>query len=136
VPHEFIVDRDLGKRVVASLSASGWLLHPLPDVFGSEEAAMDAEDEDWITIAGSRGWAALSKNHRISHVVKEREALIEHRVPLFAMASGNLSTAEMVAAYLLAGSQITAILDAKPGGGLWAVHKNGAIVRHWPPRPN
>jgi hypothetical protein len=59
VQPEFLADRDLGKKVVAALRAIGITVHTLPEMFGGETGAQQAEDVDWIKLAGDHGWAAL-----------------------------------------------------------------------------
>lgn len=102
MPPEFIVDRDLGKRVVAVLRNAGFIVYTLVDVFGSHESAQQAADVDWIEHAGRQGWAALSNNKKIRYNTLERQALERHNVPLFALVNGNLKVLEMAGAYLVA----------------------------------
>jgi hypothetical protein len=135
VPHEFVIDRDLGKRVVTTLRTGGYVLHTLPELYGEAESQL-VEDVDWIGFAAKRGWAALSKNHRISRIPLERDALTSQGVALFAIANGTMNAAEIAGAYLVAQAEIMRTLDTRPGGGLWAVRKDGTIHRRWPPAGN
>ncbi|MET0492546.1 MAG: hypothetical protein ABW000_05385 [Actinoplanes sp.] len=67
--------------MVASLRGAGESIHTLADVFG-EEVAQQVEDDSWIAHAGSKGWAALTKDRRIRHRTVEREAVQVHGVVL------------------------------------------------------
>nr|WP_229688549.1 hypothetical protein [Micromonospora yangpuensis] len=113
------------------LRAAGESVHTLADVFG-EGNAQGVEDESWISYAGSRNWVALTKDRRIRHVTREREAVREHDVMLFALANANLGFADMAGAFLLAMPHIHGICAAKPGGSIWVVQRNGAVERIWP----
>lgn len=131
---EFLADRDLGKQVPAALREQGYLLHTLPEIFGSETAAQKIQDVQWIKVAGENGWAALTKNSRIRYVRTEREALRRHRVALFALSNGSLSFAQMAEALLMAMPRIIRICEAEPGGCIWIVHRDGRVEPSWPTR--
>jgi hypothetical protein len=88
-----MADRSIGRRVVTALRGVGERVHTLTDVFG-EDVAQQLEDDAWIAHAGSRGWAALTKDKRIRHRTVEREAVATHQVPLFALSNGNLGFAD------------------------------------------
>lgn len=121
MPLEFLADRSIGKRVVASLRGAGELVHTLADVFG-EDVSQRVEDDSWIARAGSQGWAALTKDKRIRHVTTEREAVGLHGVVLFALANANLGLAEMAGAFLTAMPRIHEIC----AGAAWRIHLGGA----------
>lgn len=114
------------------LRGAGFVLHTLPEVFGGEDAAQQAKDTEWIAVAGSKGWAALSKNHRIRHNQLERDALVACGVPLFTLATGQLGHAEMAGMFLLAMGEIFRVVGGDPGGGLWMVYRDGRVLRRWP----
>jgi hypothetical protein len=128
---EFLADRNLGKRVVNALRATGETVHTLADVFG-EEQAQQVDDVSWIARAGSEGWIALTKDKHIRHVTIERDAVHEHNVVIFALANANLGFAEMAGALLTAMPAIHQVHADEPGGSIWVVQRDGAIERIWP----
>ncbi len=101
MPHEFLADRNLGKRVVTTLREAGYTVHTLAEVFGESEAQL-VTDENWIALAGGHGWAALTKDSRIRQRPAERDAVTTHDVLLFALANANLGFTEMADALLAA----------------------------------
>ena len=113
-----------------ALRGAGEQVHTLAEVFG-EEAAQQLEDESWIAHAGLRGWAALTKDKRIRHRPVEREAVLVHRVPLFALSNGNLGFTEMAAAFMAAMSSIHRICADAECGGIWVVHRDGRVELLW-----
>ena len=131
VPPEFISDRALGKKV-PELREAGFLVHTLPEIYGSEEAAQQAEDTDWIAKAGERGWGALTKDRNIRRITIEREALAVHRVPLFALANANLDLAQMAGAFLLAMPAIIRAVELNRDGSIWIVQRDGRVAQQWP----
>ena len=131
MPLEFLADRSIGKRVVASLRGAGESIHTLADVFG-EEASQQIEDDSWIAHAGSKGWAALTKDRKIRHRTVEREAVQVHGVVLFALANANLGLAEMAGAFLSAMPRIHEICGEGPGGSIWVVQRDGRVEVIWP----
>jgi hypothetical protein len=106
---EFLADRCLGKRVVSILQSAQLTVHTLADLFG-EDQAQEMSDEDWITQAGMRRYAVLTKDQRIRHRTMERESVAQHGVHLFALGSGNLGFLEMAGAFLTASARMIEIV--------------------------
>jgi hypothetical protein len=132
VPHEFLADRNLGKRVVATLRGAGHTVHTLADVFG-ESGAQLVPDEDWIVYAGGHRWAALTKDSRIRQRPAERDAVTTHDVLLFALANANLGFSQMADALLAAMPHIHAVCDVATTGAIWVVQRDGSLRHVWPP---
>lgn len=130
MPLEFLADRSIGRRDVAALRDVGEQVHSLADVFG-EQVSQELEDDSWIAHAGSRGWAALTKDKKIRHRTAEREAVAVHRVPLFALSNGNMGFAEMAGAFLSGMGRIHEICDETECGGIWVVHRDGRVELLW-----
>ena len=59
----FFVDRDLGPRVAAALRAGGLRVEAYHEHFDLD----DVPDREWLRLAGSRGWVALSHNKAIRY---------------------------------------------------------------------
>jgi PIN domain-containing protein len=117
--------------VVTALRGAGEQVHTLAEVFG-EQASQQLEDQSWIAHAGSRDWAALTKDKKIRHRTVEREAVDAHGVQLFALSNGNLGFAEMAGAFLAAMNTIHRICAASDSGGIWVVHRDGRVELLWP----
>jgi hypothetical protein len=130
VPLEFLADRSIGRRVVTALRDVGEHVHTLAEVFG-EEVSQQLDDDSWIAHAGSRGWAALTKDKKIRHRTAEREAVALHRVPLFALSNGNMGFADMAGAFLSGMPQIHSICLESTCGGIWVVHRDGRVDLLW-----
>ena len=61
---EFFLDRSLGRYLVAeALRAAGLIVHTLASVYG-EERGQAVHDEEWLALAGARGWAVLAEKGR------------------------------------------------------------------------
>lgn len=134
MPHEFLADRNLGKRVIAALREAGHTVHTLAEVFGESEAQL-VSDEDWIAVAGGHGWAALTKDSRIRQRPAERDAVTTHDVLLFALANASLGFTDMADALLAAMPRIHVACEATAGGAIWVVQRDGSLQHVWPPSP-
>lgn len=81
-------------------------------------------DTDWLARAGREGWVVLMKDDRIRYRSAERDALLEHHVQAFCLASGNLRAAEMAQRYLDVLDELTRACRT-PGPFLYAVTRTG-----------
>jgi hypothetical protein len=94
-PH-FFVDRSLGRiRVPGRLRAAGWELTTLAEHYGIP-ADEDITDIEWLTLAGTLGWAVLMKDDRIRRRPAELAALKAAGVHAFCIANANLDTDHQV----------------------------------------
>ncbi|MFD1046114.1 hypothetical protein ACFQ1S_11340 [Kibdelosporangium lantanae] len=59
MPHEFFLDRGLGRRVAEGLAALGWTVHRIVDHFPND--AQDVENEVWLTYGLEQGWSPMCK---------------------------------------------------------------------------
>ena len=87
---EIFIDRSLGRKIALPLAEAGAIVHLHDDHF-----AQDAEDQQWLTEVGKRGWLVLTKDQRIRYRPLEREALLNANVKAFCFMSGNVTFAEM-----------------------------------------
>jgi hypothetical protein len=76
----YFTDRDLGTRFPDILRAAGLTVERHADHF-----VHDAPDEEWLAVAGRRGWIALTHNRRIRYAPNELQAVIDHRVSLLVL---------------------------------------------------
>ena len=80
-------------------------------------------DEDWLELAGSRGWVVLMKDTQIRYRRAEREAVQSHNVRCFCLSSQQLTAAAMAMRFL---DNLAAIVAAcaEDGPFIYAVHSN------------
>jgi predicted nuclease of predicted toxin-antitoxin system len=110
VPPEYLVDRNIGISVVASLRAAGLTVHSLADVYGNDRS-QEVTDPEWISLAGRSGFVALTKDKRIRHRPAESEAVLLAKLHLFALVAGNANLRETAAAFLAAERRMAEIAD-------------------------
>ena len=87
---DLFLDRSLGRlKVPGLLRDAGLRLTMLSEHYGvpGDETV---PDEEWLELAGSRGWAVLMKDKRIRYRPHEREAIERFRVCCFCLAGRNL----------------------------------------------
>jgi len=130
VPPDYLVDRNIGTSVVATRAAR-LTVHTLADIYGHERS-QEVTDPEWISLAGQRGFVALTKDKRIRHRPAESEAVLVAKVHLFALVAGNANLRETAAAFLAAEPRMAEIADGEGGGVIWVVHRDGRIVRQRP----
>lgn len=83
-PPEFYADENLaGRTLVQALRRLGYVVHTPPELFGSRTAAEGVNDEDWLPVVGSHGWAVISKDDKIRTTAHEFAALRAARVHTF-----------------------------------------------------
>lgn len=75
----FFIDRDLGPRVAAALRAGGLRVEAYHEHFDLD----DVPDREWLRLAGSRGWVALSHNKAIRYEPDELDDLMTYGVRAF-----------------------------------------------------
>lgn len=80
-------------------------------------------DQQWLELAGTRGWAVFMKDTRIRYNPAEREAVKTHSVRCFCLSSQSLTGDAMALRFLDNLTRITAACE-QPGPYIYAVHKN------------
>ncbi|HEX6239166.1 MAG TPA: hypothetical protein VFZ68_18350 [Acidimicrobiales bacterium] len=119
---DLFLDRSLGRiKVPRLLRAAGLRLITLAEHYGIP-ADEDVSDDEWLELAGRRGWVVLMKDTRIRYNRAEREAVKARRVRCFCLANQHLAGDEMAARFL---SNLDAIVRAceAPGPFIFAVHQ-------------
>ena len=113
----FFIEYSLGgKRLAETLRDLGVTVEVHTDHFPG-----NAKDTDWLTEAGRRGWAVITRDERIRYRTLEREALINAGVGAFVLAGGGkMSIGEM-------GRTLTKALDAMIT--LWARQPRPFVAR-------
>ncbi|WP_327290388.1 toxin-antitoxin system, toxin component, PIN family protein [Streptomyces sp. NBC_01198] len=128
MPHEFFLDRNLGRKVADELRALGWAVHRIGDVFPSD--AQDISDQDWIAHGLDQGWVPLSKDGRIKTRDLEIQPVFDRSAVLFYLNNQQLRSIEMVERLHLCRDAILRAVD-KGGPAAYAVGADG-IERTWP----
>lgn len=119
---DLFLDRSLGRiRVPRLLRAAGLRLVTLSEHYGIP-ADEGVADDEWLELAGRRGWVVFMKDTRIRYNRAEREAVKAHRVRCFCLANQSLAGDEMAARFL---GNLAAIERAceDPGPFIYAVHQ-------------
>ncbi len=120
---ELFLDRSLGRvKVPELLRAAGLRLVTLAEHYGIPRDESIA-DEEWLQLAGERGWAVFMKDTRIRYNRAERRAVKTHAVQCFCLSSQSLSALDMASRFL---DNLDAITQAcaKPGPFIYALHAN------------
>jgi PIN like domain len=119
---DLFLDRSLGRiKVPRLLRAAGLRLVTLSEHY-TIPADEGIADDEWLGLAGSRGWVVFMKDTRIRYNRAEREAVKAHCVRCFCLANQNLGADEMAARFL---DNLGAIGRAceQPGPFMYAVHR-------------
>ena len=119
---DLFLDRSLGRIVVPSLlRAAGLRLTTLAEHYGVP-ADEQVPDEDWLELAGARGWLVFMKDTRVRYNLAEREAVKAHRARCFCLSNQNLSGPAMAGRFL---DNLDAIAAAcvTDGPFIYAVHQ-------------
>jgi hypothetical protein len=88
---DLFLDRSLGRiKVPRLLRAAGLRLITLAEHYGIP-GDEDVADDEWLRLAGRRGWVVFMKDSRIRYNHAEREAVKAHRVRCFCLANQNLA---------------------------------------------
>lgn len=69
---------------------AGAIVHLHDDYF-----AQDAEDQEWLSEVGKKGWVVLTKDKWIRRRAIEREALLNANLKVFCFMSGSIAFAEI-----------------------------------------
>ena len=121
---DLFIDRSLGRlQVPTLLRAAGLHVHTLAEVYGipADEKVTDVE---WLTRAGTEGWAVLMKDERIRYRPAERAAVLTAKVQGFCLVKGNLRAAAMADIFISAIEDIATACQS-PGPYLYAVSTTG-----------
>ena len=120
---DLFLDRSLGRITVPRLLRdAGLRLLTLSEHYGIP-ADEEVADEEWLALAGRRGWVVLMKDKRIRYNRRERDVVRAFRVRCFCLASQRLTGEEMARRYLRNLDVITRACKEE-GPFIYAVHHN------------
>ena len=124
-PLVFFIDHSLGNKKIAdalrqrSVTVEVHIDHFRPD----------AEDPEWLSEVGKRGWIVLTKDDRIRYRTIERAALVKAQVAMFVLASGNLRGEEMAQAFIAALPRLRRFLAKNRPPFITKITRSGAVSR-------
>jgi predicted nuclease of predicted toxin-antitoxin system len=115
----FFLDRQLGRYKMAGALRDAGLKVEIHD----DHFAPDAKDEEWLTVAGQKGWIVVTRDERIRYRVAEKQAIRRTKVrALVLVAQGNLRAEMLVEIFLKALPKVRAIV---------AKHRPPFIAKIW-----
>lgn len=118
---DLFLDRSLGRvKVPRLLREHGLRLVTLAEHYGIP-ADETIADEEWLELAGQRGWVVFMKDTRVRYNRAEREAVKAHAVRCFCLSSQSLPADEMAARFLDNLDAIESACD-EAGPFIYAVH--------------
>jgi predicted nuclease of predicted toxin-antitoxin system len=119
---EIFVDRCLGKRIGAPLAAAGAEVFLHDDHF-----PQDAEDHDWLTEVGKRGWIVLTKDQWIRRRPIQRDALLDADLKVFCFMSGSVPFSDMTQIISDCLPTIRKIVDKTRPPFIAGIYKDGRV---------
>lgn len=97
---DLFLDRSLGRiKVPGLLRAAGLRLTTLSEHYGIPRDET-VPDEEWLELAGTRGWLVFMKDTRVRYNRAEREAVRSHEVRCFCLSSQSLTGEQMADRFL------------------------------------
>jgi hypothetical protein len=72
-----------GKTVRRLLTDLGYVVHTPASVFSRERLQLTVEDEDWLPVVGSHGWAVFCRDQQILDRPAELQAYLAAKVHMF-----------------------------------------------------
>src|SRR3989338_2191105 len=122
-PLVFFIDRSLGKKVIAEkLRQSGVTVKIHDDHF-----QQNAQDEDWLSEVGKRGWIVLTKDDRIRYRPAALAAYRRHNVRVFIFGTGEMKAQEMADAFVKALPKISRFALRKTAPFFARISRSGSV---------
>jgi len=87
----------------------------------------NAQDEDWISEVGKRGWVVLTKDDRIRYRPAALDAYRRHKVRVFVFGSGEMKAQEMADAFVKALPKISRFALTKTAPFFARIAKSGLV---------
>lgn len=109
----------------------GLTAHTLASVYG-EEPGQGVSDEEWLTLAGERGWPTLMKDDSIRRRPAELDALRAAGAQVFCVTNASL-TGRLLAARLVDNRHRIVQRCRRPGPSIYGVY-DGELRLLWSPR--
>jgi hypothetical protein len=132
-PPEFYLDENVVTRSVRRrFEELGYTVHTPAQLYGSREAALGAEDTDWLPRVGRHRWTVIGRDAKIYERPAELEAYKRARLHVFLL-PGQARAAELVHLVEINLAAICAIAsDRTPG--TWRLTNTGLQLYEFPKR--
>jgi PIN like domain len=93
---------------------------------GPGAPARDTPDEEWLPLAGANGWIVIGRDKRIRYRPREKQAVIDHKVAMFALtAAGNFTKWKVLDLLVRRWPQIEGTARTTEAPYIYAVTLNG-----------
>jgi hypothetical protein len=123
VETRFFFDRNLGKKVPEALAAEGWAVERHDDHFDHK-----TPDKTLFREVSARRWVFVTQDKRIRFRGPERQALLDHGLRTFSVAStANLSAGETIDVLMRAQQAILETVKEREGPFVVGIHKDGSL---------
>jgi predicted nuclease of predicted toxin-antitoxin system len=93
----FFLDQQLGRHKMSGILRDAGLTIEIHD----DHFPQDAPDEEWLMVAGQKGWIVVTRDERIRYRVAEKQAIRRAKVRAFVLAAQGNLRAEMLAEIFL-----------------------------------
>jgi predicted nuclease of predicted toxin-antitoxin system len=129
-PDPFVVflDRSLGKQVIATaLRTAGFQVEVHDDRF-----RVDAQDQEWLTEVGRKGWIVLTKDKKIKYRMVELAAVVAAEAKVFTLSAGSVQGSEMADIFVRAMPKIKAYVETNTPPYIVRISKAGVLSTVYP----
>ena len=117
------LDRNLGRHIVADHLRSEGMKVEIHD----DHLPPDAPDEDWIALAGRKGWVAVTKDKNVRYRAAELASIRNHSARLLVVRTKN-ATGPDIAALLVAGRRrIARFAESTPPPFVAGITRSGQV---------
>jgi predicted nuclease of predicted toxin-antitoxin system len=118
----FYVDRCLGRSIATQLKQAG-----LNIKYHDDEFSQNAQDIEWLSEVGKRGWIVLTKDVAITRNAAERLTVTLAEVRLFALTRQDLNSQAMNDILRIAIPNIQKFVRKYPAPFIAKVYQNGTV---------
>ncbi|MFI5495292.1 hypothetical protein [Actinoplanes sp. NPDC051859] len=107
-----------GRSVRNFLADLGYTVHTASSVFGRERLLETLHDEDWLALAGLRGWVVFCRDQHIMDRPAELQAYLDAKVHMFMLPGSALRDhiLELLGSNL---AEICSLASARRPGVYW-----------------
>ena len=117
------LDRNLGRHIVADRLRSEGMKVEIHD----DHLPPDAPDEEWIALAGRRGWVAVTKDKNVRYRAAELASIRRHSARVVVVRTKN-ATGQDIADLLVAGRRrIARFAERTPAPFVAGIAKPGQV---------
>ncbi len=119
-----LCDEDVGTKVPAALTLVGY-----ETVSMAQRGWISRPDEEWLALAGQRGWLVFSCNKRMLDVPHERATIIREKVGIVFLTSGEEHLPRTLRLLLGKWSWLELVNDTVPRPFGYYLYPRGRTVR-------